>query len=562
MNQGWGQAGLDRAPELPDVWGPTSLDALPRQLVAAYEVADWQTVRRELSTVMDGAITDGVYGRALLQFVLSLPVGIDAVFDRYRMSAMLDHGDWDGIRDSATNGKEPTEIRGVREILTASVEHHHLPSWSHLHERRLFEAYEFQSQRAMNAMKRWAHGISTEVPGSLWQRSDVAIGRHLRYRRLHDTALLGVAEAHCGRLEVAHALSSESQRLGDEAEPLRFVAQDLANLTRLAMGDDYAFDLTVMKRVCEPCGPSPLGVAEMLLGILAFLPLRKDESTSWSARLLEYIAARLASPRWELHAQSWRVAAEMAAGTPSNRTELAGLNARARHATAGLRCLPTFLVGLAQNRRDVFEEAERLARRSGNVWLQISALTWITAIDPKARLAKRLRVLLDITGWRRPVLVPTEVAADAALGMTSLGERSESILEMALTADRPNVTTELVRRYLDDPATPAKTRLAAVDALARVGTTHAREILSRLALRHDDIGKAASSAQRRPGVGLSEREIEVLSLTADGLTNKQIAERLFLSPHTIARHLANARGKLGASNRAEAAVLLRRTESG
>jgi DNA-binding NarL/FixJ family response regulator len=144
------------------------------------------------------------------------------------------------------------------------------------------------------------------------------------------------------------------------------------------------------------------------------------------------------------------------------------------------------------------------------------------------------------------------------LGMTSFAEKSESILEFALAADRPNVTTEVVRRYLDESQTPPRLRLAAVDALARVGTTHAREILSRLALRRDDIGKAAASAQQRPGVGLSEREIEVLSLAADGLTNKQIGEKLFLSHHTIARHLANARAKLGASNRAEAAVRLHR----
>ncbi|HYK97490.1 MAG TPA: LuxR C-terminal-related transcriptional regulator [Candidatus Acidoferrales bacterium] len=192
------------------------------------------------------------------------------------------------------------------------------------------------------------------------------------------------------------------------------------------------------------------------------------------------------------------------------------------------------------------------------MWLQVSSLTWMAALDPKPRSAHRLRQLIDATGWRRPVLVPSEIAADAALGLTLHGERSEAILEMALTADRPNVTTELIRRYLDDAETPQPLRLAAIDALARVGTTHAREILSRLALRRDDIGKAAASAQQRPGVGLSEREIEVLSLAADGLTNKQIGEKLFLSHHTIARHLANARGKLGASNRAEAAVRLHR----
>jgi DNA-binding CsgD family transcriptional regulator len=217
-----------------------------------------------------------------------------------------------------------------------------------------------------------------------------------------------------------------------------------------------------------------------------------------------------------------------------------------------------FLQGLTQRRYESFEEAERLARRSGNVWLQISALAWMSALDPRPRVALRLRQLLEITGWRRPVLVTSEIAADAALGMTSMGERSEAILEMALTADRPNVTTELVAKYIDDPKTPTAARLAAVNALGRVGTTHAREILSRLAQRRDDVGKAAQKTSEGPTYGLSEREIEVLSLAAHGLRNKQIAEKLFLSPHTIARHLANARAKLGASNRAEAAVLLHR----
>ena len=180
------------------------------------------------------------------------------------------------------------------------------------------------------------------------------------------------------------------------------------------------------------------------------------------------------------------------------------------------------------------------------------------ALDPRPRPSLRLRQLLELSGWRRLVLVPSEVAADAALGMTTLGQRSEAILELALAADRPNITTELVTRYVDDPLALRTDRLAAVDALARVRTTHARELLARLAQRRDDVGTAAASAAERPGVGLSQREIEVLSLAGDGLTNKQIADKLFLSHHTVARHLANARAKLGASNRAEAAVLLRR----
>ncbi len=558
----WGEAGVTGLPDVPDVWAPVGFGDLPTALVEAFQAQDWDAVRREIRTVMDGAITDGVYGRQLLQLVLELPSNYDPVFDRYRAAAMVDHGDWDGLKESMSHVMTASaEITGMRDILTASIDQTSLPAGRGLPQRRLFEVYEYQSRRALNLLKHWAHRVSREVPRDLWERDDVPIGRHLRYRRLQDTTLLAVGEAHCGSLEVAHALSSEAQRLGDECEPLKFVALDISNLVRRAMGDNNSFELAVPKRLCNPCGPSPVGTAEMLLDVIAFLSLRDDDSGLWAAKLLEYIAVRMASPRWELHAQSWRVAAEIHAGTPSSKTELPGLAARARRATPGLKSLPMFLQGYAERRYDFLADAERLARRSGNVWLQTSALTWMASLDPKPLVARRLRALLDVTGWRRPVLVPTSIAADAALGMTSLGERSESILEMALTADRPNVTTELVRRYIDDPETPPKVRLAAVDALARVGTTHAREILSRLSQRRDDVGKAAASAQKRPGVGLSEREIEVLSLTADGLTNKQIAEKLFLSPHTVARHLANARGKLGASNRAEAAVLLHRAEN-
>jgi LuxR family transcriptional regulator, maltose regulon positive regulatory protein len=55
----------------------------------------------------------------------------------------------------------------------------------------------------------------------------------------------------------------------------------------------------------------------------------------------------------------------------------------------------------------------------------------------------------------------------------------------------------------------------------------------------------------KPG-GLTRREIEVLRLVAEGLSNQLIAERLFVSEHTIHRHLANILNKLDASTRAAA----------
>jgi LuxR family maltose regulon positive regulatory protein len=65
----------------------------------------------------------------------------------------------------------------------------------------------------------------------------------------------------------------------------------------------------------------------------------------------------------------------------------------------------------------------------------------------------------------------------------------------------------------------------------------------------------------RRHTALSDRELEVLQIAAAGATNREIAERLNLSQHTIARHLANARAKLGAANRREAAAKLEQLDS-
>jgi LuxR family maltose regulon positive regulatory protein len=51
---------------------------------------------------------------------------------------------------------------------------------------------------------------------------------------------------------------------------------------------------------------------------------------------------------------------------------------------------------------------------------------------------------------------------------------------------------------------------------------------------------------------LSEREIEVLQLIAEGLTNTEIAARLYLSLNTVKVHTRNIYGKLGVNNRTQA----------
>jgi ATP/maltotriose-dependent transcriptional regulator MalT len=56
---------------------------------------------------------------------------------------------------------------------------------------------------------------------------------------------------------------------------------------------------------------------------------------------------------------------------------------------------------------------------------------------------------------------------------------------------------------------------------------------------------------------LSERELEILALLAEGLTNRQIAEQLYISRGTVKAHAHNIFEKLGVSNRLQATTRAR-----
>ena len=59
---------------------------------------------------------------------------------------------------------------------------------------------------------------------------------------------------------------------------------------------------------------------------------------------------------------------------------------------------------------------------------------------------------------------------------------------------------------------------------------------------------------------LTERQIEILTAAAEGLTNQQIAERLAISPSGVNKHLLSVYQKLGVSSRAEAVALALRRQ--
>ncbi len=131
------------------------------------------------------------------------------------------------------------------------------------------------------------------------------------------------------------------------------------------------------------------------------------------------------------------------------------------------------------------------------------------------------------------------------------------------------------RRYADAVATferagtpleAALTRLELAQALAatsrsQIAVAEARQAHASLADlgAGSDADRAAELVAELAGHGdsstpcpLTPRQVEVLQLAAEGLTERQIAQRLVLSEHTVHRHLANIYTRLGCSSRSAA----------
>ena len=113
-------------------------------------------------------------------------------------------------------------------------------------------------------------------------------------------------------------------------------------------------------------------------------------------------------------------------------------------------------------------------------------------------------------------------------------------LARALASEQPDGALAEARAALEGfERLPAARQADAVGALMR------------------SLGSHQGPAQRTSGV-LTKREAEVLELLGHGLTNPEIAERLYISRKTVEHHVSRLLAKLGLRSRAEAAVTRRR----
>ena len=128
---------------------------------------------------------------------------------------------------------------------------------------------------------------------------------------------------------------------------------------------------------------------------------------------------------------------------------------------------------------------------------------------------------------------------------------------------------------LDEPYPAAYARFRAAEAIlaARGDRRAAARLLAAAELTTEALGagplRAAIGALARAarlsvapepshdghtdGPGLTRREAEVLALLAEGLTNREIARRLFVSPKTVETHVGHVFDKLDVHSRVEAA---------
>jgi DNA-binding NarL/FixJ family response regulator len=97
--------------------------------------------------------------------------------------------------------------------------------------------------------------------------------------------------------------------------------------------------------------------------------------------------------------------------------------------------------------------------------------------------------------------------------------------------------------------------LRSLDAVAAGQAALAPEMTTKL-LTQLSSDQAGAGPRRRaePHHSLSERELEILRLIAQGASNRQIAGQLYLSENTVRTHLVHILGKLGLENRVQAAA--------
>ena len=200
------------------------------------------------------------------------------------------------------------------------------------------------------------------------------------------------------------------------------------------------------------------------------------------------------------------------------------------------------------------------ARALGNTWLAAKAQLALGRLAVRrGECAEAERMIHEALGtiWEHRYRLELPAALEA-LAEVAAGRESE------VEAARTLGAAERARRELGFVAWPAQ-RAAIAGLASRLGRALGERELERArsegaALEPGDAVawlRRARGARKRPGHGwesLTPTEVEVVRQAAAGLTNPQIAERLFIARATVKTHLSHVYAKLGVRNRSQLAA--------
>ena len=321
------------------------------------------------------------------------------------------------------------------------------------------------------------------------------------------------------------------------------------------------------------------------LNLLAEIALhmgRMEETATWTAEALSI--AQAAGDGWnEGYALGTRAAAAGLQGRLREAQQLAEASITVMHRIDHQWGVARALLGLGDLARQRGDPGDAHARYQ-------EALAILREIDARPEIARclaglgRVAIDLDAVGLARQHLVESirlsrstgsrigvarGLEAFAALAVhENLPERAVKLTAAAgalrEAAGLPPLSGARVERYLASARRLGEPAIARLWAQGRALSSEAAVTLAldtpqsgEVSGSRDTIALSMAGAHEATGPGpgaLTPRERQVVALIASGRSNKAIAEELFISPATAARHVANILAKLGFSSRTQVAI--------
>jgi NarL family two-component system response regulator LiaR len=177
-----------------------------------------------------------------------------------------------------------------------------------------------------------------------------------------------------------------------------------------------------------------------------------------------------------------------------------------------------------------------------------------------------IRVVADADSGAAAVQLAEEHAPDVALVDLLMPGMDGVETTRQLTAQSPRTRVIVLTSYHDDEHIFPAIRAGALSYLLKnVGPEELADAIRKAAageaVLHPRVAARVvrelhgrRGEEANPFRELSDRELDVLRLVADGLNNTEIAERLSISEHTVKSHVGNILGKLHLADRTQAAV--------